>query len=116
VDDSEDFRMILRLLVNSDDRLEIAGEAEGGAEAISLCDDVDPEVVVLDLDMPTMDGATALPILHERCPDARIFVFSAVPDRYDERSLLAAGAESLLTKGVPFAEVLDVLAGKARNN
>jgi DNA-binding NarL/FixJ family response regulator len=57
-----------------------------------------------------MDGPTALPILHEHCPDARIFVFSAVPDRYDTRDLVRRGAEAVLTKGQPFPEVLDLLA------
>jgi DNA-binding NarL/FixJ family response regulator len=116
VDDSDDFRLIFRLLVDGDDRLEIAGEACQGEEAISVCDEVDPEVVVLDLDMPTMDGAQALPIIHRRCPDARIFVFSAVVDRYDAASLAANGAERVLVKGEAFTQVLDALAGEDRRS
>lgn len=111
VDDSDDFRLIFRLLVAGDDRLEIAGEAGGGHEGVSVCGAIRPEVVVLDLAMPTMDGEAALPLIRERCPDARIVVFSAIADNRSTARLLAGGAEAVLTKGESFAHVFDVLAG-----
>ena len=111
VDDSEDFRMIFRLLLAADTRLEIAGEACDGHEAIGVCDDVQPDVVVLDLAMPQLDGPGALPHIRARCPDAEIFIYSAVADSYPTDDLLASGAAAVLTKGDSFQHVFDVLAG-----
>jgi DNA-binding NarL/FixJ family response regulator len=111
VDDSEDFRMIFRLLLAADARLEIAGEAADGSEGLDLCDEVQPDVVVLDLAMPRVDGATALPQIKARCPGAEIYVYSAVADGYGADELLASGAAAVLNKGDSFEHVFDVLAG-----
>jgi chemotaxis response regulator CheB len=74
VDDSADFRLIFRLLLDADERLEVAAEAADGRQAVDLCGDVQPDVVVLDLAMPSMDGRVALPLIRERCPDADVRV------------------------------------------
>src|SRR5688500_2178410 len=111
VDDSEDFRMIFRLLLAADARLEMAGEAEDGGEAVELCDEVQPDVVVLDLDMPRVNGAQALPQIRARCPGAEIYVYSAVAESFPTESLLASGADAVLAKGDSFEHVIDVLAG-----
>ena len=110
VDDSEDFRMIFRLLLASDARLEIAGEATDGDVGVDVCEEVQPDVVVLDLAMPH-DGATALPQIKARCPAAEIFVYSAMADGYPTGDLLASGATAVLNKSDSFQHVIDVLAG-----
>ncbi|MDQ1374197.1 MAG: hypothetical protein QOJ09_1535 [Actinomycetota bacterium] len=111
VDDSDDFRMILRLLLDRDDRLDLAGEASDGQAAVDLCAEVHPDVVVLDLAMPIMDGRDALPLIRERCPDADVWVYSAVADRYVEADLLLDGAAGVLTKGDHLPDIFDILAG-----
>jgi DNA-binding NarL/FixJ family response regulator len=112
VDDSADFRLIFRLLLDGDDRLEITAEAADGQEAVDLCGRIQPDVVVLDLAMPTMDGRVALPLIRERCPDADVWVYSAVADRYEREDLMHKGASGVLTKGDDLHHIFDVLAGE----
>ena len=111
VDDQPDFRMLLQHVLGSDDRFDFAGEAANGKEAIALCARVCPDVVVLDLDMPEMDGATALPVIRDGCPAARIFIYSAYTERYQREALEKEGATAVLNKGVPLKELVEVLAG-----
>ena len=66
VDDHAVVRAGLRALIQSDPSLRIAGEAAGGLEAISLVEKLQPDVLVLDLSMPDMDGILVTKELHEK--------------------------------------------------
>lgn len=99
VDDVEDFRVLLRVLMEQDGRFDIVGEAGDGSEALSLAAETHPDVVVLDLAMPVMDGLTALPALRDVAPNVRVVVLSGFPTDEMGPAAEQAGAVGYLEKG-----------------
>jgi DNA-binding NarL/FixJ family response regulator len=99
VDDAEDLRALLRFLMERDGRFDIVAEANNGEEAIALAEIHVPDLVVLDLAMPVMDGLTALPGLRAVAPDVRVVVLSGFPADDMGPVTAAAGAVGYLEKG-----------------
>jgi DNA-binding NarL/FixJ family response regulator len=99
VDDVEDIRTLLRLLMEQDGRFDVVAEASNGEEAIELAGRHRPDVVVLDLAMPVMDGLTALPALRQELPDVRVVILSGFPVDQMGPTASEAGAVGYLEKG-----------------
>ena len=100
VDDSAIIRgLVSRALKEADDML-IVGTATDGEQAIALVGEYKPDVIVLDIEMPVMDGLTALPQLLKRAPNAHVIMASTLTERNAEISLraLSLGASDYLTK------------------
>jgi two-component system, NarL family, response regulator LiaR len=95
-DDDPDLRLLLRHLVERDG-MEVVGVAEDGHEAIERAARSEPDVVILDVDMPRLDGLRAIEGILAACPGTRIVMFSAYCDRYEEA--MRAGAHGWVTKG-----------------
>lgn len=85
--------------------LVLAGEAENGQEAIDRCESLRPDVVLMDLVMPEMDGATATRLIKERCPHVRIIALTSFPEKDLVQEALRAGAISYLLKNVTSQEL-----------
>jgi CheY-like chemotaxis protein len=111
VDDNDDIRLLMRLAIERDPRLEVCGEAAHGAAAVAACDGRCPDAVLLDLMMPVMDGWTALPLLKERCPDTDVVVFSAAAAPDVRARALSMGAAAVFGKTDDTSTVLEALAG-----
>jgi DNA-binding NarL/FixJ family response regulator len=115
VDDSRGVREVLRILAEG--RLEVAGEAENGREAIDLAERTQPDAIILDQEMPEMTGLEALPLLRQRAPRAIIVLYSSTPRSRIERRALDAGARAYFEKGdsprTVIRGVLALLAGGA---
>src|SRR3954462_6337199 len=79
VDDLSDIRLVMRLLLEADGRVEVVGEAADGGEAVRLAGELLPDAVVLDLRMPGMDGVSALPLIRDASPGAVVVALSALP-------------------------------------
>ena len=110
VDDTDDIRLLLRVTLGRDDRFEVVGEAADGAAAVRFVEQNGcPDVVLLDLMMPVMDGRTALPLLKERCSHLRVIVLTA-KNASEVQDLLELGAERVLTKNTPLPEIAGALA------
>jgi NarL family two-component system response regulator LiaR len=95
------------LLVNDD--LELVGEASNGAEAIQACAEVRPDVVLMDLVMPGMDGATAIREIHAAQPEIQIIALTSFPEEDLVQRALESGAISYLLKNVGADELADAI-------
>ncbi len=111
VDDSEDLRMLLRLKLESWDDYEVVAEAPDGEAGVQLAEEHQPDLVMLDLAMPKMDGLQALPLIRERVEGVRVIVLSGFEQGVMESRVRAAGADGYLEKGVPMEELARTLAG-----
>jgi DNA-binding NarL/FixJ family response regulator len=78
VDDSEAYRRSAVQLLAMDGRFEIAGEASSGEEALELLDRLHPKVVLMDVNMPGMDGITTTRLIVDRFPDVGVVLISSV--------------------------------------
>jgi DNA-binding NarL/FixJ family response regulator len=90
VDDHEVVREGLRLSLSRAPHIRVIGEASDGASAVTLAERRRPDVVIMDVRMPGMDGLEATKLLSKSSPDTKVLIFTA----YSERSLLGRGLES----------------------
>ena len=109
VDDHPVLRDGLSAVLGTQPDFQVIGEAESGAEAVQKVVELRPDVVMLDLEMPEMDGVETLQRLREDDPDIRVIVFTAFDT--DERILAAvqAGAQGYLLKGAPRDQIFQAV-------
>ena len=111
VDDVADLRLLLGSLFSAHPGIQVVGEAGDGEQAVALAAQHQPDLVVLDLSMPVLDGASALPRLRRASPPSRVVVLTAVP-REAAPDVLALGAVAYVEKTVATERLVpDVLAG-----
>jgi PAS domain S-box-containing protein len=108
VDDAEDIRMLLRLRVEARNGLTVVGEAADGVAAVELASELQPDLVLLDLAMPRMDGLEALPLIRAAVPDVRVVVLSGFNQGSLANKALEAGADHYVVKGGSMRELLDL--------
>jgi two-component system, NarL family, response regulator YdfI len=113
-DDHLIIRQGLRLILETEPDFELVGEAADGAEAIRLCAELHPEVVLMDLRMPGMDGLTAIERLHIEQPEIAVVILTTFNE--DELMLrgLQAGARGYLLKDTDRAALFDTIRAAAR--
>lgn len=97
-DDAAGMRKMVQLSLQTEGRLEVVGTATDGAEAIRLAEELEPDVVLLDLTMPVLDGFAAIPELRTKVPAARILAFSAEGGAALNHAV-SLGADDCLEKG-----------------
>jgi DNA-binding NarL/FixJ family response regulator len=110
IDDTIDIRELLRVAL-SRSGMEVVGEAGDGREGIDVVREERPDLVMLDLAMPVMDGVEALPHIREIVPDARIIVLTGF-DVATREELLESGADGLLIKGTPLKAIVAYIKEK----
>jgi NarL family two-component system response regulator LiaR len=91
------------------DDLEIVGGAANGSEALDLCSEARPDVVVLDMHMPEMDGVEATLAITRLYPDVRVIVLSQQNDSRVIQEVMQAGASNYLVKDGYAQGVLDAI-------
>lgn len=109
VDDHIVVRSGLAAFLEAFDDLVAVGQAEDGESAIRLCDQVRPDVVLMDLVMPGMGGVEATREILARWPDVRVVVLTSFRDQEHVRSALQAGATSYLLKNVSAEELAQAI-------
>ncbi len=109
VDDAEDLRMLLRLRIDRLEGFEVVGEAGDGVAAVEQARALQPDLVLLDLAMPRMDGLEALPLIREAVPGVRVVVLSGFNQGTMADEARAAGADHYVVKGGSLRELFDVV-------
>lgn len=97
-DDQRIVRDGLVLLIGTLDSIEVVGTARDGAETVALADRLRPDVVLMDLNMPVLDGVAATSVLREQVPDSAVLVLTTYVDDDSLFPALRAGARGYLTK------------------
>jgi DNA-binding NarL/FixJ family response regulator len=107
IDDASDIRELLATVLTRSG-MDVVGQAGDGQEGVEVVRAERPDVVLLDLAMPVMDGVEALPLIRELVPDARIIVLSAFTGAVREQ-VLEWGADGYLVKGTPLRSIVAYL-------
>src|SRR5690349_612250 len=105
VDDVAETRENVRKLLQFEADIEVVGAARTGKEAVQFTDELKPDVVLMDINMPDMDGITATELIRQRNPVAQIVILSVQGDPNYMRRAMLAGARDFLTKP-PMADEL----------
>jgi NarL family two-component system response regulator LiaR len=111
VDDHAVVRSGLSAFLLIFDDLELVGDAGSGEEAVRMCEQLEPDVVLMDLVMPGMDGATATRVIRERSPNVQVIALTSYKEQELVQAVLEAGAIGYLLKDVS----ADELAGAIRS-
>ena len=109
VDDVERVRQDLRTFLTLAGGLQIVGEACNGLEAIQLVGSLSPQVVLLDLEMPVMDGYEATRHIKTKDPCCRVIVLTIHAGEAERQQVLRAGADAFITKGAPLEALLQAI-------
>ncbi len=116
VEDQYFFRIALRTTINSRSDMRIVAETDKGNEAISLCREHQPDVVIMDLRLPGISGFDAIELIHKELPQTGILVLSNYEGSEDVHRALSSGALAYLTKDsgaeLLVEAILNVSAGK----
>ncbi len=111
-DDHEIVREGLISLLGDEHSIEVIGEAANGREAVDLADRLRPDVVIMDVAMPLIDGDEATRQIKKHMPDTRVIALSMYEEHENVEKMLAAGAEAYILKTAPAEELLATIRGK----
>ena len=109
VDDHTLFRNGLRILLNNIENYHVIAEAANGKQFLELLDTLDPDVVLMDINMPVMDGIEASTIAHEKYPDLKIITLSMYGEEDYYYKMVNAGVKGFVLKNSDIKEVKTAL-------
>ncbi len=113
VDDHEIVRTSMRTFLESDDRIQVVGEAANGREALERIPALRPDVVVMDITMPEMDGLQATRLLKQQFPRCGVLALTVHDDKQYFFEMLNAGASGYLTKSAAAGDLLEAIRAVA---
>jgi len=116
VDDHAVLRAGLRLLIDGQPDMAVVGEAGDGQEGVWLAGELRPDVVLMDIAMPGMDGIQAMGLLKEKVPESRVLFLSMYQDEEYLRKVLAAGAAGYILKRAAGPELLAAIRAVDRGD
>ena len=108
-DDHPLVRSAIRQTLESHSEFEVVGDAANGQEAVELCRRLRPELVLMDLRMPVMDGVAATQAIKREFPDTRVLVLTAVDESGGLSDSLEAGAAGYVLKDAPAARITEAV-------
>ncbi len=116
VDDHQLVRAGVTTLLQSDPEITVVGEARNGREAVESVEGIGPDVVLMDLSMPEMDGVEATRAVLARRPGTKVLVLTSFSDRQRVKEVLAAGAIGYVLKDSEPADLLAAVRAAARGH
>jgi two-component system, NarL family, response regulator YdfI len=115
VDDHQVVRQGLEILFGDTDDLELLGTVGSGEDAVEMIKQNEPQIVLMDVRLPGMDGVSTIKRIHEEAPNVQFVVFSAYGDRRLVSDAIAAGARGYVMKGAPPDDLLRAIRTVAVN-
>lgn len=113
-DDHAVVRTGLRALLNAEPGMEIVGEAGNGREAIGMCEKLMPDIVLMDITMPEIDGLEATRVIQKCCPEARVLVLTIHDNEAYLFEILEAGASGYIVKTAANADLIGAIYAVSR--
>ena len=113
VDDVGAFRALMRFTLEEDPRIQVVGEASDGHEGVTGVEMLKPDVVLLDLAMPVLDGFEAMPLMLERSPGTTIVALSGFTAERMAALCIESGARAYLEKGEDAAVIREAVLDAA---
>jgi DNA-binding NarL/FixJ family response regulator len=107
VDDSPSVRNLLRKMLEGQPALQVCGEAANGKEGIEMPQAISPDLIVLDLSMPVMNGLDAARILSREMPKTRLIMFTTFCAPHIEHETLSPGVTKVISKSGPTSELIE---------
>jgi two-component system response regulator NreC len=108
-DDHTVLRAGLKALLEAEPDIEVVGEAEDGVDCIGRAVDLEPDVILLDINMPRCNGLEALAQIHELCPNTKVLVLTMLDDVFYLRRVLASGGAGYVLKQAAGDELLSAI-------
>jgi DNA-binding NarL/FixJ family response regulator len=108
-DDQTLFREGIKDLLEDEKNVQVIGEAADGREALRLVKKLKPNVILLDIKLPHMDGIEATRQIHKECPTTNVLILSGYEDEAHVMEAIQAGANGYLSKMLPAAELVNAL-------
>jgi DNA-binding NarL/FixJ family response regulator len=115
VEDHQVAREGMAFLLGSREGLEVVGEAENGAVAVQMAGEVLPDVIIMDYDMPKMNGLDATRVIRSRFPEIRIIAHSWHDSERNAQGMLDAGASAFIGKGSAIPELIAAIRAVGSN-
>ena len=110
-DDHMVVRMGIASVLSFEDGFEVVGEADNGADAVKMAVETKPDVVLMDLQMPVLDGADATIRLHEELPGAKVIILTTFGTSAELKKALDGGAVGAILKNSSRAQIVDAIRG-----
>ena len=113
VEDNDVFREALELMLAVTPDIRIVGSVADGRSAVSVCEEVRPDVVIMDYRLPGLDGVEATEAIHAVCSDSAVVALTASADEREIDALVEAGAFACLAKDSELAEIVRAIRAAA---
>lgn len=108
-DDQTLFREGIKDLLEDEKGIRVVGEAFNGSQAVELAKKLKPDVILMDIKLPQMDGVSATRIIRKQCPDTNVLILSSYEDEAHVTESIQAGANGYLSKMLPASELVNAL-------
>ena len=112
-DDNDLFRSALDAILEGEREISVVGRATDGEEAVRLVDELEPDVVLMDLSMPVLDGFLATEEIQQKSPGTQVLVLTGSPERADMARAEAVGAAGYVTKDMIASDLVAAIRAVA---
>jgi DNA-binding NarL/FixJ family response regulator len=106
VEDEHLIRQGLKVLLQSDADLQVVGEAENGIQAIEQVEILNPDIVIMDINMPEMDGISATQIITQRFPQIKVIILSSLDDQHYVHQAIKYNASAYLLRNISLEDLV----------